>query len=85
MTAVMRREFGTAELSSSEVELGRGRANGLVLHVPRTMSTLLHVPATRPTRSLLAFCMFLNLRVRRKNVIRLINYIDWSTRSDRQR
>ena len=25
------------------------------------------------------------LRVRRKNVIRLINYIDWSTRSDRQR
>ena len=24
------------------------------------------------------------LRVRRKNVIRLINYIDWSTRSDRR-
>ena len=39
MTAVMRREFGTAEPPSSEVELGRGRANGLV-HVhplpPRT-------------------------------------------------
>ena len=30
MTAVMRREFGTAEPPSSEVELGRGRANGLV-------------------------------------------------------
>ena len=30
MTAVMRREFGTAEPSTSEVELGRGRANGLV-------------------------------------------------------
>ena len=26
MTAVMRREFGTAEPPSSEVELGRGRA-----------------------------------------------------------
>ena len=26
----MRREFGTAEPPSSEVELGRGRANGLV-------------------------------------------------------
>ena len=30
MTAVMRREFGTTEPPSSEVELGRGRANGLV-------------------------------------------------------
>ena len=30
MTAVMRREFGAAEPPSSEVELGRGRANGLV-------------------------------------------------------
>ena len=30
MTAVMRREFGTAEPPSSEVELGRGQANGLV-------------------------------------------------------
>ena len=30
MTAVMRREFGTAEPPSSEVELGRGRAIGLV-------------------------------------------------------
>ena len=31
MTAVMRREFGTAEPPSSpEVEVGRGRANGLV-------------------------------------------------------
>ena len=30
MTAVMRRDFGTAEPPSSEVELGRGRANGLV-------------------------------------------------------
>ena len=30
MTAVMRREFGTAEPPPSEVELGRGRANGLV-------------------------------------------------------
>ena len=29
MTAVMRREFGTAEPPSSEVELGRGRANDL--------------------------------------------------------
>ena len=30
ITAVMRREFGTTEPPSSEVELGRGRANGLV-------------------------------------------------------
>ena len=30
MTAVMRREFGTTEPPSSEVELGRRRANGLV-------------------------------------------------------
>ena len=30
MTAVMRREFGTAEPPLSEVELGRGRANFLV-------------------------------------------------------
>ena len=30
MTAVMRREFGTTEPPSSEAELGRGRANGLV-------------------------------------------------------
>ena len=30
MTAVMRRDFGTAEPPSSEVELGRGRANGPV-------------------------------------------------------
>ena len=27
---MMRREFGTTEPPSSEVELGRGRANGLV-------------------------------------------------------
>ena len=54
MTAVMRREFGTTEPPSSEVELGLGlgrggRANGLV-----------HVHFLPPVgRSLLAFCMFL--------------------------
>ena len=45
MIAVMRREFGTAEPPSSEVELGRGRAGGLV-----------HVRSL-PTRAVL-FCPF---------------------------
>ena len=53
MTAVMRREFGTAEPPSSEVELGRGRANERSGPCPLTLTT--------PGRSLLAFCSKANL------------------------